>query len=146
MNCGTLVILALYAKCKKTKTAVMKHVYLRLVFLSLTLPLSCCAHHYVDNEGVEHIMGFVNIKIERPLRETLSGEVISIKTLGFSVAQTPEISFVTLGYSHERSALINDHSLVLGNPLQAIDSIPVPAINFDQKKEESDEKSMLSRN
>ena len=86
----------------------------------LTVALTCqaCAFRYTDANGDRHTVGFVDITIRAPgAPQTFAGDVVDVASVGLTAGRTAQGGYVTLGYSHEVSAVLRDNALVVGNPL-----------------------------
>ncbi len=80
------------------------------------MTLSGCAVNYIDDEGVKHVVGIVNMQI-KPFT-TVDRSVIEsvhIQTVGFLVYSTAIQRGIALGYSSEHLATVYDN-VVVGNP------------------------------
>ena len=91
------------------------------VFLCALSSLTACAHHYVDGDGNEHVIGLVKMEIIRSPGESIAGSVVAIESLGLSVTRTPDISFLNIGFIAEKSASLANNAIICGNPLQDIE-------------------------
>ena len=87
--------------------------------LSACLALAGCAYKYVDSEGDERVVGFVNMKT-RPAAASgpHAGTVVDLQVLGLGISRTAQGGSLILGYSREVTAQIKDNALVVGNPLK----------------------------
>ncbi|WP_295612580.1 hypothetical protein [uncultured Lamprocystis sp.] len=94
-----------------------------LVGAAAGIALSGCAIHYTDPNGVDRIIGMVNMRLDVPPidgldRSTFAGRVIDIQTLGVAVIATDTGTGVSLGYNRERSGYLRNNAIVCGNPLE----------------------------
>ena len=87
--------------------------------LSISIALNGCAYSYVDESGVKHIIGLVNINIETlPEEGTYAGKVVDMQTVGITVNSTDKGGSIAIGYNRDVSGYIKDHALVMGNPFK----------------------------
>lgn len=90
---------------------------LRLIgLIILGVNLSACALHYVDSEGVVHVMGLVNMSI--PTTTTNGNNIaesVQIQTVGVSLYSTPINSGMVIGYGKEQLTTVHNNA-ILGEP------------------------------
>lgn len=97
-------------------TSLKKSFSLILVLL-LGLILNGCAYNYIDDEGVKHIIGLVNVEIESPPNNSMyAGKIIDLRSFGISVNNINEGGGFSIGYSRDITGYIKNNALVLGNP------------------------------
>ncbi|MEM6682407.1 MAG: hypothetical protein AAF607_09200 [Pseudomonadota bacterium] len=83
---------------------------------------------FTDADGAENIIGLVKMKVTpAPEPSALAGSVVSVEILGVGAVVTEDRSFFALGYSKDKIAGIRDHSVVCGNPVEAIDDPASPS-------------------
>lgn len=81
--------------------------------LALLLWLSGCALNYVDDKGVKHVMGLVNMKIEPAVTSDQTiAESVQIQTVGFSLYSTSINRGVVLGYNRENLTTVYNNAMV----------------------------------
>ena len=81
--------------------------------LALQLGLSGCALNYVDDKGVKHVMGLVNMKIEPAVTSDQTiAESVQIQTVGFSLYATAINQGIVLGYNRENLTTVYNNASV----------------------------------
>jgi hypothetical protein len=89
------------------------------------IPCGGCAVTYTDEAGAQHTIGLVDIAVKAPADPaTLAGNVVEVTSVGISVGQTAQGTYVTAGYNQQTTAVLRDNALVLGNPITAIAAAP----------------------
>ena len=78
--------------------------------------LSGCAVQYTGSDGKPRVFGFADFELTEP-ESADAGKAVGYQTVGLSLSTENSRNTVTLGYSETRIAVLRDHSLVLGNPL-----------------------------
>ena len=101
--------------------------FVRVALIGATLIASClggCAISYDDSVGNHHVVGLLD-QTTAPARDgkTLAGNVVAISTVGVLVSRNAQGTTFALGYASETTAAIKDNALVLGNPVQAAQTI-----------------------
>ena len=96
----------------------------RIVFAASILASAGCAYHFVDTNGNQRIVGFVDIETKLANNSAeFAGELVKLQTFGLLVSSNPVGSSMALGYDSEVFAQLKNNSLVVGNPLNAINFI-----------------------
>lgn len=73
---------------------------MRLSLVSLLVASMCsCSLNYIDNDGNQHILGVLNMEIQRPESMDPSLKQVDLKSLGISLQSSPVQSSVSVGYS-----------------------------------------------
>lgn len=89
-----------------------------VMMLAIALPCQACAFSYTDANGDRHTVGLVDITVHAPgAPQTFAGDVIDVASIGLTAGRTAQGAYITLGYSHEVSAVLRNNALVVGNPL-----------------------------
>src|SRR5277367_5631521 len=90
----------------------IRHPWL-LVWVGLALPCQGCAFNYADENGDRHVIGLVDITVHPSAApQTFAGDVLEITSIGLSVGQTAQGSYLTAGYNREVTAALRDNALV----------------------------------
>jgi hypothetical protein len=77
-----------------------------------------CSINYTDSNGNRHIIGLVDYTVHPSAApDTFAGDVVDVTSLGLSVGNTPERTFLAIGYSREVTASLRNNIVVVGNPL-----------------------------
>src|SRR4051794_10766634 len=76
-----------------------------------------CALTYIDANGDQHAIGFLDVAVRSPASIALAGDVVEVSSLGLSIGQTAQGGYVTAGFNRVTTAALRDNSLVLGNPI-----------------------------
>lgn len=108
----------------------LKQTYQRVIDMSVAIILrvvaavvvsgcvSACSYAYMDDAGVRHVVGFVDIAVSRPKNNpSLAGDVLDVTTVGLALSRNAQGGHLALGYSREVTAELLDNVLVIGNPL-----------------------------
>ena len=73
-----------------------------LGWLAVAVAASGCALHYTDRQGVRHVIGLVDLRLQpQPGGAPGTSGSVDIRTVGLTVYSTGLISGLTLGYNHE---------------------------------------------
>ena len=79
----------------------------------LSLVAESCAFTYVDDQGAQHVLGFVNLKIEPPVTAAKTvAESVQIQSVGVSIYSTPINRGLALGYNRENLTTVHDNAVV----------------------------------
>jgi len=91
-----------------------------VVALVVVLPAGCAAS-WVDEAGVRHVVGLVNLEI-RPNEglPLVAGSVVEIESLGLGIHSGEAGTSITVGYHAETTALLRNDVVVLGDPRAAL--------------------------
>jgi len=83
--------------------------------------LTGCAYSYIDDDGVRHVIGLVDMEI-RPTAnsETFAGDVVEIQSIGLGYHRAYETTSIAIGYHRQVLAAFRNNALVLGNPITAL--------------------------
>jgi hypothetical protein len=93
----------------------------RVFAIVLALPLGACSYRYVDEAGVQHVVGLVALAIPPAEDERrIAGDIIEVTTLGVSFSVNAQGGGLTIGFNQERSGVLRDDSLVLGDPASLV--------------------------
>lgn len=87
-----------------------------------------CAVNYIDDDGVRHVVGFVNLRIAPAGQHSaFAGDVIDLSTVGLSISQDADGGHLAIGYSRAITGHLRDDALALGDPFpaRATRSVPV---------------------
>lgn len=79
----------------------------------LVLLLQGCAHSWVDEHNVRHVVGFFSVEvIPAPPGPSAAGQTIRVRSVGLSVTTADIGSAIVLGYQDTALTAIRNHSLV----------------------------------
>jgi len=84
------------------------------------LALGACSYSYTDEAGNRRIIGIVDMTVApAPAGSPVAGSVVDVTTLGVAVARNGQGGHLSIGYTRDTVAVLNDDALVAGNPLAA---------------------------
>ena len=84
-----------------------------IVLIVLGVNLSACALNYVDDQGVTHVVGFVNMSIPpSTITEQAVAESVQIQTVGVSLYSTPINKGIVVGYGKELLTAVHNNAIV----------------------------------
>ena len=99
--------------------------FLPLLAVIVSILCSGCAYSYVADDGSRRLIGLVDMRIQPEADPTYAGSVVDIRSVGLSMHQNEQGTNLSAGYSREITAVIRNHALVKGNPLQVGESANV---------------------
>jgi hypothetical protein len=73
-----------------------------------------CAASYMDAQGRQHVIGFVDISTTPARGPALAGDIVEVTTLGVSVLSTTRETSLAIGYNRVTTAAFRDNALALG--------------------------------
>jgi hypothetical protein len=113
--------ICLYGRCHSVR--VVAGVFGVIFVVCGGCSLAGCAYSYVDDAGVRHVIGVVDMEIhDAPEKGAYAGQVIDMRTLGLTVNRSETGSSVSIGYNRDVSGYLKNNSLVIGNPLEFPDN------------------------
>ena len=83
------------------------------------LALSGCSYSYIDDDGLRHVVGVVNLKLKSADDSTTyAGHVVDLSKFGVSVNENAAGHNFTIGYNRQVTGYLRDNALVIGNPME----------------------------
>ena len=82
--------------------------------LSILTIISGCAINYIDRNGDQRVLGFVNAKIPAADEES-AGYTVDVSAVGALLFISPVQSGIALGYGRERSTVLKNDVIVIEN-------------------------------
>ena len=89
--------------------------------LTLLLLLGGCALSYTDSHGLNHMVGLMDVAVNRSPPENIAGSIVDITAVGLSVLTWQDRINLGIGYVHLTIAEFRDNALAIG----PFDRVPV---------------------